>query len=195
LPGGIYVNAGSTAVADTTLWDKIPIGIEINGPGTIVSSTNLYGNANFIGPTYHIGPGSPAIDQGANAGTATDIDGETRPNGPKPDIGADEFYCYALSGVSIVGPTGGISGTAYAFTATVSPPTATLPVTYTWQASGQSPISQVGYVLSDTATFTWTATSMQAITITAANCGNSAVGTHSIFLYRSRIYLPIVMRN
>ena len=34
-----------------------------------------------VRPTFHIGPNSSAIDQGANAGVTTDIDGESRPNG------------------------------------------------------------------------------------------------------------------
>jgi len=192
--GGVYVAAGSTAVLDTTLWDRIPIGTETAGPGTIISSTNLYGNANFVGQ-YRISPGSSAIDQGANTGIATDIDGEARPNGARPDIGADEFYCYALSGVTIAGPTSGISGTAIALTAVVSPPTGTLPVTYTWQATSQAPLSRTVYALSDTATFTWTVTGVQAITVTAANCGGSVTDTRTITIYHSRVYLPLVLRQ
>ena len=195
LPGGIYVNTGSTAVLDTTLWDKIPIGVEANGPGTIVSSTNLYGNAGFVGPTYHLGTGSPAIDQGANAGVTIDIDGEARPNGPKPDIGADEFYCHALTGVSVAGPTMGITDTAITFTAIVSPLTATPYITYTWQASGQSPITHTIYQLSDTEIFTWTVVGPQTVTVTAVNCGGSGVGVHVITIAKWRIYLPIILRN
>jgi hypothetical protein len=39
---------------------------------------------------YHIGPGSAAIDRGMDAGVMTDIDGDPRPIGSLPDIGADE---------------------------------------------------------------------------------------------------------
>lgn len=196
LPGGVFVDTGSTAVLDTTLWDRIPIGIETGGPGTIHTNTNLHGDAGFVGP-YRLGPGSPAIDQGANAGIASDIDGEARPNGPKPDIGADEFYCYALSGVTIAGPADGISGTAHTFTATASPPTATLPITYTWQATDHTPIITAVYGLSHTATFIWTGFSTKTITVTVANYCGGAVNTHTVAIRPPEwsIYLPLVLKN
>lgn len=193
-PAGILVDTGSVAVLNTTLWDKIPIGAEWFGTGTFISSTNLYGNAEFVGQ-YRISPRSPAIDQGTNAGVATDIDGEPRPNGPKPDIGADEFYCYALTGVSLAGPTTGISGTACSFTAIVSPATTTPLITYTWQATGQPLTSHVVYSLSDSALFAWAVTGTQTVSVTAVNCGGSATTTHAITIVKWRIYLPIVLRN
>ena len=58
--------------------------------------------------------------------------------------------------VSIAGPFVGVIDTAYTFTATVSPLTATVPITYFWQATGQSPIMHTGSELSDTVVFTWT---------------------------------------
>ena len=48
----------------------------------------------FVDPgsdDYHLGPGSAAIDAGVDAGVTTDIDGDPRPLGSAPDIGADEF--------------------------------------------------------------------------------------------------------
>jgi hypothetical protein len=41
--------------------------------------------------TYHLQPGSAAIDIGVDAGVTTDIDGDARPDGCSFDIGADEF--------------------------------------------------------------------------------------------------------
>ena len=85
------------------------------------------------------------------------------------------------SDVSVAGPTEGMINTAYVFTATVSPITATPPITYMWQATGQSPVTHVGS-LSDTIAFTWPsgATGAQAITATATNQGGSAASTHTI---------------
>jgi hypothetical protein len=40
---------------------------------------------------YHIGPGSMAIDRGVMSDVVVDIDGETRPQGTKFDVGADEY--------------------------------------------------------------------------------------------------------
>jgi len=194
LPGGVYVDTGSMVTANTTLWDKMPIGIELNGPGTIISSTNIHGNADFVGQ-YHIRPSSIAIDQGLNAGILTDIDGETRPNGAKPDIGADEFYCYALSAVNIVGPNEEIFGKATSFDATVIPLTATIPITFSWQATGQATISHSLTSVSDIMTYTWLVTGTQTITVSATNCGCSVTNTHMITLYTSRIFLPLVLRH
>ena len=40
---------------------------------------------------YHIGSGSAARDTGVDAGMRADMDGDARPFGPGPDIGADEW--------------------------------------------------------------------------------------------------------
>jgi hypothetical protein len=193
-PGGVWVDTSGVAILDTTLWfPGIPT---ITGTGTIVSSTNYYSVPFFVGPAFHIGPGSPGIDLGTNAGVSTDVDGEPRPNGPLPDIGADEFYCYAPTSVTIAGPTQGVTNTTYAFTATISPPTATLPTTYAWQASGQPLTSHV--VLNrptDTMAFSWTIAGAKVVTVTAVNCGGSIEDTHTIRISQWVIYLPLVLRN
>ncbi len=41
---------------------------------------------------YHIQPASPARDAGQNAGLDDDFDSQQRPQGPAPDIGADEIW-------------------------------------------------------------------------------------------------------
>ena len=56
----------------------------------------------FAGPAlltadYHLGPGSTAVDQGVDLfWVTTDIDGEPRPFGLGPDLGADEVPVYYL---------------------------------------------------------------------------------------------------
>jgi plastocyanin len=98
--------------------------------------------------------------------------------------------------VSIIGPGEGTIDTPYVFTATVSPITATLPITYLWQATGQSDVTHVGG-LSDTIVLTWPAgTSVtQLITATAANDGGAAAGTHfTFFAPPQKVYLPLLVR-
>lgn len=58
--------------------------------------------------------------------------------------------------VALSGPTTGGLNEAYSFTATVAPETASLPITYTWQATGLEPVVHADVPsLSDTASFAW----------------------------------------
>ena len=90
----------------------------------------------------------------------------------------------------------GFTQTAYTLSATVSPVTATQPITYVWQARGQSPVTHTGYTSDDTVTFTWIATGTWTITATATNAAGVATGTHVIDIVPSwRSYLPLVLRH
>ena len=83
------------------------------------------------------------------------------------------------SSVVIAGPTAGFVQTGYTFTATVSPITTTLPITYVWQATEQLSMTNTGS-LSDTVTFTWTTSGPQSIIVKAINEGGVASSTHAI---------------
>jgi beta propeller repeat protein len=99
-----------------------------------------------------------------------------------------------INRVVITGPMTGWVGTAYTFTATVDSITATLPITYFWQASGQDSPTTHTSGLSDTVTWSWTMPGIQLITVTATNARDTAVDTHAITA-GSYIYLPIVFKN
>ena len=75
------------------------------GATLVVSGTLLWGNGEdptggtlllpplFVAPAqqnYHLRPDSPAIDVGIDVGVTSDVDGDARPIGDLPDIGADE---------------------------------------------------------------------------------------------------------
>ncbi len=85
----------------------------------------------------------------------------------------------ALTGVVITGSEEGLAHTSYAFTATVSPLTATTPITYVWNATGQSPVIHTGG-LSDVASFAWTAGGAQIVTVTTSNGIGMAGDTHTL---------------
>jgi PKD repeat protein len=72
--------------------------------------------------------------------------------------------------------------TTYTFTATVSPISATLPFTYSWRASDQTPVTNTGG-LSDTATFTWDASGAQTVSLTAGNAEGALTDSHPLTLY------------
>ena len=134
--------------------------------------------------------GSPAVDGGVCVvGITTDQRGVGRPQGMagKCDIGAYEFAPVAPS-VTVSGPAEGNVGESYAFTATVSPPTATLPISYTWvptPASGQG---------TSVATYGWTTPGTKTVTVTVENFAASAFATHDILIAEHKIYLPLVLR-
>jgi hypothetical protein len=95
---GIIVGLNNTATLQATLWGDGPWGNGRNwdGAGKIVTGTLHYtGNPAFLQPfqgDYHIAQASAAIDKGVPAGVTTDLDGQARPRGPAPDLGADECY-------------------------------------------------------------------------------------------------------
>jgi subtilisin family serine protease len=84
-------------------------------------------------------------------------------------------------GVVVEGPVAGGVGASYSFTATAGPITATLPLTYVWQVSGQPPITRTGG-LSDTLVFAWATPGMWAITVTAENMAGVVSDTHAILI-------------
>ena len=86
---GITVAAGNTTTLVGTLWYSNTE--DWGGPGAIVTGThNYWGDPRFEADGYHLMEGSAAIDVGVEAGVPGDVDGERRPRGLAPDLGADE---------------------------------------------------------------------------------------------------------
>ena len=85
----------------------------------------------------------------------------------------------APESMAIAGPSTGAVGSSYTFIVAVTPPTATTPLTYTWQATEQSPVTHTAG-LSDTAAFAWTTAGTKLVTVTATNEGGSITGTFAV---------------
>ncbi len=85
--------------------------------------------------------------------------------------------------VAVSGLITGATNTSLVFTATVSPLTATTPITYIWQASGLLPVTHVGG-LRDSVMFNWPwgANGAQTVTVTANNDAGAAASTVNIWL-------------
>jgi uncharacterized repeat protein (TIGR01451 family) len=84
----ISATAGATLVVhNTLLW--------ANGDDPVGGSAMIPAPPLFVDPAqqdYHLLAGSPAIEAGiVGTGVTSDMDGEPRPIGPLPDVGADEF--------------------------------------------------------------------------------------------------------
>ncbi|MEJ2737417.1 MAG: right-handed parallel beta-helix repeat-containing protein [Anaerolineae bacterium] len=80
------VPASSTVLPDHTLFWNI-------GQDGISGVAPVYGDPAFIDPgggDYHLGTDSAAMDAAVDAGEDRDVDGDPRPMGLAPDIGADE---------------------------------------------------------------------------------------------------------
>ncbi len=85
-----------------------------------------------------------------------------------------------VASVAISGPTTGLPRTSYSFVATVSPAAATLPITYTWQATDQTEVTHVVNSTSDQVTFSWNTIGTKEIIVTARNAGGMVSARHSI---------------
>jgi PKD repeat protein len=97
------------------------------------------------------------------------------------DIGAYErdYQSIPPDLVTISGTNTGLVGQVDAFTATIEPISATIPVAYSWQATGEEPIIHTGG-LTDTVSFIWEYPGTKAITVTASNLADSVMDSHII---------------
>ncbi len=102
-----------------------------------------------------------------------------------------------LLGLSISGPTSAILNSSSLFTATISPLTATLPISTTWFPE---PTAGQGTAV---VSYTWTISGTQLITVTASNIyGGLVTATHSLTITENllpsgppQIYLPIILKK
>lgn len=99
-----------------------------------------------------------------------------------------------LVAAPIEGPTLGEPDTTYTFTTTAAPLTATLPLTYTWEATGQDDWIIVRYAYSETVHFNWADSGRKMVTVTVANEAGDAVVTTHLLAIKQYLYLPLVLR-
>lgn len=130
--------------------------------------------------------GSPAIDEADNnACPARDQRGVNRPQDGDDDgaavcdIGAFEFALLPVDDVGLSGSDAGFNNSAYTFEAEITPTTAAQPVTYTWEATGQTPITQQG-AATDMVMFSWSEPGVKTVTVTADNGYGQATADHTI---------------
>jgi len=161
---------------------------------TIVPSTTgslpALGGSALVSVTVQTAAGAVAMD--TTVVTATGSSGGS-------DVASDTttIICTAPTGVSIAGPTTATVGSGVTFTATASPPEATTPITYTWEATGLASKVHTGGGVSDVIQFTWNLTGTKRITVTAVNACGSRSKFRDIIVESGRkyIYLPLVLRN
>jgi hypothetical protein len=143
--------------------------------------------------THALAATSPAIDAGANVHCAgADQRGVIRPQDGDDDstktcdIGAFEFATIPVVGVTLSGPTAGNINSNYTFQAAVEYDTATQPITYTWEATGQAEVVQQGGI-TDTVSFTWADSGVKTVSVTADNGLGQVVTQHQITLAENEV--------
>jgi uncharacterized repeat protein (TIGR01451 family) len=89
-----------------------------------------------------------------------------------------------------------LAGSLVLFTATVNPISATLPITYVWQASEQAPVIHISG-LTDNITYTWELFGTKGITVTASNIVGSTQASEvvQVTLPEKKIFIPIIMQT
>jgi len=86
----------------------------------------------------------------------------------------------APTGVTISGPDAGAVQTEHTFTATVSPVTATKPITYTWQATGQREVLTATDDLDHSVSFAWDTPGTKTISVTVSNGWHSVTDSYTV---------------
>lgn len=82
--------------------------------------------------------------------------------------------------LTITGPTDGELDTHYSFTADVAPISTTQPITYVWQATDQTEVTQFNGTLTGIQSFNWSTRGKKTITVIASNNNGRVTSTHSI---------------
>ena len=87
----VTVTGGNEVAVDAVLWYGTPITVS-QAPTAVVSVRNQHtGDPAFAPDGYHLTGGSAAINRAVDADVAFDIEGDARPDGCFPDLGADEL--------------------------------------------------------------------------------------------------------
>ena len=100
-----------------------------------------------------------------------------------------------IGNVTVQGPTAARQGEPCTYTATVSPTNASLPVTYSWQADDQAPVTHAINTITDTVTFTWTSSGRKNVRVLISNEGGRMFDLPMTTLVDPfRLYMPLQRR-
>jgi hypothetical protein len=102
--------------------------------------------------------------------------------------------------VTASGSTQGNTNHTYTFNAAIAPEITTFPITYTWEATDQSPIVHANlYQTTDSVLFAWSMPGTKTITVTAAMAGAMTYDVHEIVIeglvLDKHIFLPLVLQQ
>ena len=202
----------STALNKITCFTNSNSQVDILAPGAPIISTRLGGTSTTYYGTSQASPTAAAIAalmlEKDPSLTPDEIESLLKSSGiPVTDarnslviprisaitaVNAVDFYNHiAPTSATISGASSGMTNSDYSFTATVSPISSTLPITYFWEASGTTKT----YLLTDdsnsTVIFNWQEPGTQTITVTAENAFGLVMDSHTIELSAPNTTVPI----
>jgi hypothetical protein len=191
--GGLASDSHAVVVSEPPSCDRPLTGVSLSGPSSGDTDETLVFTAspepgNATGPiTYTWSEDGLVSGQGesevayrwAGAGekevevTARNCGGQDVSDSRSVTI--SEGCAVAIAGVTISGPDSGDTGAALGFSATVDPPDATEPITYTWSSDGLIEGAGTANV-----TYQWATTGTHVISVTVQNCGGLASDSHAV---------------
>ena len=202
----LVYNSGKADIAGGTTFANVTVGYnawfeaesEFAAPTDIVGS----GNPGFVDAAnadYHLSANSPAREAGTDVGVTTDFEGDPRPYGDRPDIGADEYWPTLRLTAIPRDHAIWLSWTEYE-----NPALATYVITYTHgtgssdASQGSSPLPNIpstthAYALTDLTNYTF-------YTVTAAardSSGGDLAVSNSVRAMPTDIfvYLPVIAKS
>jgi uncharacterized repeat protein (TIGR01451 family) len=187
-------NAGNATTYNVVVTDALPSEVVFGSAtsGWVRSGNNLTWTTNLAGgasQSLTITVSAPSSWSGTITNTAGISSSMNNDITPTNNLAmAATRVVVPPSSVSITGPSTGSLGLGAhfdgTFTANVTPATTTLPITYSWQATGALAPSQIIsptiYSTSHTVQFSWNISGTQAVTVTATNDGGMVTATHLI---------------
>jgi hypothetical protein len=106
---GIHATEGSTLTVNGVLWNNTPVTVSRATTTTVAFQNQHTGDPAFAADGYHLMIDSAAIDSGIETDVASDIDGDSRPQGAAFDLGADEYVTETVFTLGVLGPFSGPS--------------------------------------------------------------------------------------
>lgn len=160
--------------------------------------SSMFVPAGFHSPGFRVACGPPGASGKPNLGEtypyilrARDSNGLSAANYGSVTCPADTV---PVSSVNLSGPPEGYIGIPYPFAAATSPITATLPITYTWQATNQTSATLVQGLASNLS-YTWTTPGNKVITVNASNFSGSSTVARTITIKIPKTFIPIVSKR
>jgi hypothetical protein len=162
----LVYNSGEANIGDGVPFDDVTVGYNgwFDAESEFAASTDVVGSGNpgllYVGAgEYRLVSSSPARDAGIDVGVTADFEGDTRPFGSRPDIGADEYTPYVYLRATPRDRTVHLTWTEFE-----DPGLASYVITYTYgtggsdASQGPSPISNLptttrGYSLAGVANY------------------------------------------